>query len=245
MKIAVLSDIHSNCFALQAVLDEVAVEKPDAVILLGDSFGYYPWALATYRLIQTLHPLAVLGNHDQLVLQREPPKLISFYWEIAKQNERELAAEAGAIGWLRGLAPMAEADFGNTHVAFCHGTPDDPLDGRYYPDGPAEPPWRPKPGDVLLMGHTHYPLVRPLAGGGLIANPGSVGQPRDGDVRPSWGLLFPEEPRFELRRTPYDVSGTIERLVQLGWHPLAIEALRKAYRGRLRQPNETQPDEKQ
>ncbi len=239
MKIAVLSDIHSNCFALEAVLNEMAAESPDAVILLGDTFGYYPWALETYRLVDPLHCLAILGNHDKLLLDTEPPLPTPYYWEIAKQNAQDLAAAPEALDWLRGLAPMGAADFSGTHVAFCHGTPDDPLYGRYYPDGPAEPTWGPKTGDILLLGHTHYPLIRPLVGGRLIANPGSVGQPRDGDTRASWGLLFPKERRFELRRTPYDVSGTMERLVRLGWDPRAIEALRKDYRGRLRLSGET------
>jgi len=240
VKVAVLSDIHSNCFALRAVIAEIEAEAPDAVIVLGDTFGYYPWALETYRDLRELDALAILGNHDQLVLDAESPISTMYVWEIAKQNERDLAGLPEALNWLRGLLPMRVVDFDETRVRCCHGTPDDPLRGRYYPDAPPDPPWRPAGGEVLLLGHTHYPLVRKTQGGGLIANPGSVGQPRDGDTRASWGLFFPKEQRFELRRTAYDVAGTIERLEKLGWHPLATAALRKNKAGRLPQPGQTE-----
>jgi putative phosphoesterase len=240
VKLAVLSDIHSNCFALHAVIEEMTAEHPDAVIVLGDTFGYYPWALETYRCVQTLLPLALLGNHDKLVIEADPPPAVTVHWEIAKQNERDLATAPKALLWLHELLPRREWTIGGTQVLCCHGTPDDPLNGRYYPDDSQDPPWRPKANDVLLMGHTHYPLVRTVAGGGLIANPGSVGQPRDGDLRASWGLFYPLERRFELRRTNYDVKGTIEKLRDLGWHDLAIEALRKGYRGPLKRPDNMQ-----
>jgi putative phosphoesterase len=240
VKVAVLSDIHSNCFALQAVIEEMTAENPDALIVLGDTFGYYPWALETYRCVHKLHPLALLGNHDKLVIETDPPPVETVHWEIAKQNEQDLVADLGALLWLRELLPKREWTIGGTQVLCCHGTPDDPLNGRYYPDDSQDPPWRPKANDVLLMGHTHYPLVRTVAGGGLIANPGSVGQPRDGDLRASWGLFYPLERRFELRRTRYDVEGTIEKLRELGWHSLAIEALRKSYRGPLKRPGNMQ-----
>src|SRR5262249_14348656 len=115
----------------------------------------------------------------------------------------------------------------------CHGTPSDPLNGRHYPDNPDDPLGRPGEWEILLMGHTHYPYVRTTEDGRLIVNPGSVGQPRDGDVRASWGWLYPHEQRFELHRTEYDVAHAVELLTRMGWCRLAIEALRKDYRGRL------------
>lgn len=234
MKVAVLSDIHSNCFALRAVVDEMTAEKPDLVILLGDMFGYYPWAIETYQCLRNLEPVALLGNHDKLLIDVAPPQPVPSYWDIAKDNQKSLLAAPEALAWLRELVPMRTMTLAGTCVVCCHGTPDDPLNGRYYPDGPDDPPWSSAGADVLLLGHTHYPLNRAFAEGGLIANPGSVGQPRDGDLRASWGLFFPLERRFELRRTAYDVAGTIELLSEIGWNRLSIEALRKDYRGPLK-----------
>jgi putative phosphoesterase len=235
VKIAVLSDIHSNQFALAAVVKELTAENPDLVILLGDTFGYYPWAVRTYQLACSLNPFALLGNHDKLVIDTDPPQPVPSYWEHAKHNELELSKAAPeALQWLHEIAPMGEFIADNKRIVCCHGTPSDPLNGRFYPDNPHYPFQCPGRDEVLLMGHTHYPLVRKIVGGGLIVNPGSVGQPRDGDLRASWGWLFPREERFELRRTAYDVEHAVELLAQLGWRKLAIEALRKDYRGRLK-----------
>jgi putative phosphoesterase len=234
VKIAVLSDIHSNQFALAAVVEELNAERPDQVIILGDTFGYYPWAIATYQLVRGLDPIALLGNHDKLLIDASPPEPVPVYWELAKHNELELAHTAPeALQWLCELAPVRELVLAGKRIVCCHGTPSDPLNGRYYPDNPNDPPGRPGGNEILLMGHTHYPLVRTTDEGGLIANPGSVGQPRDGDLRASWGWLFPQEQRFELRRTEYDVARAAELLTRMGWCKLAVEALRKDYRGRL------------
>ena len=121
------------------MIAEIGAEAPDSVIVLGDTFGYYPWALETYRDLRELDPLAILGNHDQLVLDADSPISTSYVWEIAKQNERDLAALPEAMIWLRGLPPVRLLEFDETNVRCCHGTPDDPLRGRYYPDAPPEP----------------------------------------------------------------------------------------------------------
>lgn len=235
MKIAVLSDIHSNHLALAAVVNELTAGSPDLVILLGDTFGYYPWAVPTYRLVRGLTPFALLGNHDKLLIATDPPYPVPCYWELAKHNEVELTKSApAALNWLHEIGPRGELIVGNKRIVCCHGTPDDLLNGRHYPDDPVVPSWYPNRDEVLLMGHTHYPFSRTIDGGGLIANPGSVGQPRDGDLRASWGWLFPEEQRFQLQRTAYDVASAVELLKEMGWHKIAIEALRKNYRGRLK-----------
>ena len=235
MKIAVLSDIHSNCYALRAVLAEAVAGKPDGMIVLGDTFGYYPWAVETWRLINPFAPFAVLGNHDQLVLDVATPQPEPAYWRLAKRNELCLRTRAPeALEWLRSLSPYAEVMHGGHRIICCHGTPNDPLNGRYYPDTPADLARSPAAGEMLLMGHTHYPLVRVLEGGGLIINPGSVGQPRDGDLRASWGWLFVHESRFEPVRTNYDIARTIRSLTRRRWCTHAVRALRKNYCGRLK-----------
>lgn len=228
MKIAVLSDIHSNKFAMAAVLDAVILENPDLVILLGDTFGYYPWAVETFRLVSQLRAFALLGNHDKLILDTTPPSPVPSYWQVAKQNQRDLELNAPeALTWLNSLTSSAELAVSDRNIMCYHGTPADPLNGRYYPDSATSPDWRPGPDQIVLLGHTHYPLIRVTDSGGLIVNPGSVGQPRDGDLRASWGILFPSELRFELRRTKYDVVQAIAVLQQQNWYQIAIDGLRK------------------
>lgn len=239
MKIAVLSDIHSNHFALKAVLEEVQAEKPDHILILGDTFGYCPWAAETYRTLinNTQLKLVLLGNHDKLLLDKEPPRPIPSYWTVARQNRDALERDTPeAIAWLQSLTPSASFTCQNTSFLCVHGTPEDPLQGRFYPDNKSSPEWFPKAREVLLMGHTHYPFARITPEGGLLANPGSVGQPRDGDIRSSWAILTLPDLRIEFRRTAWDVCAAIRLLESMHWYPTAINALKKT-----RRTDQTQP----
>jgi predicted phosphodiesterase len=234
VKVAVLSDLHANCFALYAVLEELDDERPDVVLLLGDSFGYYPWAVETYRIVRELNPLAILGNHDLLVLQDAPPVPTPSYWPIAKANERALLQSAPeALDWLRSLNASFDIEMSGIRLTGFHGTPDAPFTGRYYPDNTSVPAWFPREKQILLLGHTHYPLVRALPGKGILVNPGSVGQPRDGDLRASWCLLFPERGICQIRRTTYDVSIAVKALAAMEWDRRAVASLQKTHRRRI------------
>ena len=101
------------------------------------------------------------------------------------------------------------------------------VTGRYYPDDPCDYDWLPERGEVLIMGQTHYPLVCEQLSGGLILNPGSVGQPRDGDPRPAWILLELPTWRTELRRSSYGQFAAIEALERMDWDTHARKALNK------------------
>lgn len=240
-RLAILSDIHSNVFALRGVLADVRAAGVDEVLLLGDLFGYYPWARETWEEVATLSPVSVLGNHDQLVLGaaagEPPPDPPPEYYPAAAQNARELPA--AGLEWLGGLPHEHSRRTGGWWLRMVHGTPADPLEGRFYPDDRSLPSWLPKPDELLLLGHTHYPLLRSIEGGGVLFNPGSVGQPRDGDPRASWGLVELEgegAPRISLRRVPYDVPATMERLQGMGWPRRFIQALNKTAPGPLTLP---------
>lgn len=233
MRIAILSDIHCNCFALSAVLQEVQAEQPDQIWVLGDTFGYYPWAPETYRILISTKQLrlVLLGNHDKLLLDTEPPLPVPSYWNVARQNRDLLERNAPkALLWLQSLFPLARFTCQDTSLLCVHGTPEDPLQGRFYPDNKSSPGWFPKAGEILLMGHTHYPFARYTPEGGLVANPGSVGQPRDGDIRSSWALLSLPDISIEFRRTAWDVCSTVRLLERRNWYPTAINALRKTRR---------------
>jgi diadenosine tetraphosphatase ApaH/serine/threonine PP2A family protein phosphatase len=76
-----------------------------------------------------------------------------------------------------------------------------------------------------VLGQTHHPLLRGTAEDGLLLNPGSVGQPRDGDPSPSWALVDLASGRAQLRRSSYDIEATVERLRAIGWDEDVIAAL--------------------
>jgi predicted phosphodiesterase len=227
MLVAVLSDIHSNVFALQAVLHDGELAGASEVWVCGDTFGYYPWAAESFRLLQGTTPVAVLGNHDAWVAdnQSAPAHIAG---QIARHNARELVNHApAALDWLASLAVTRTFERNGWKITMTHGTPDDPLEGRYYPDDNRSYAWLPREGEILVLGQTHYPLVRQDARAGLLLNPGSVGQPRDRNPMPSWALLDLAAGTAELRRTDYDNAAVMARLQARGWDEGVTRALDK------------------
>ena len=171
------------------------------------------------------HVVAVLGNHDSWVLDPDSAPA-DIAGEIARQNARDLASEGAiALNWLSSLAPMQSFDRDGWRLTLAHGTPDDPLEGRYYPDDRQSYDWLPRSGEIVILGQTHYPILRGDGRSGLLLNPGSAGQPRDGNPMPSWALLNLATGCAELRRTVYDNRRAMERLRAMHWHDQLVRAL--------------------
>lgn len=238
MKIAILSDLHSNYFALREVLSAAREEKINSIILLGDMFGYYPWSSETFHLLNSWAILlAIKGNHDLIVLENDSEaqsKHLAYYMQ-ARYNHEDLKRNCPeALTWLAGLGLQATIAIDDVKINICHGTPSDTANGRFYPDDIKVYDWFPKAGELLLMGHSHYPLLRSVPSAGIIFNPGSVGQPRDGNPAASWGILSLDDLKFELRRTPYDHAYTCKLLRDMNWDKRSIAALEKNYSGNLK-----------
>ncbi|HXC05509.1 MAG TPA: metallophosphoesterase family protein [Bacteroidia bacterium] len=238
-RIAIISDVHSNCFALEAVLADMKQEGIDKLILLGDLFGYYPWALETYALLDSFRKDSwfIKGNHDQLVLETEPPVPTPVYWEAAQQNRTALMTEKPeALTWLKALQTEIRIKVGGLHIKGVHGSPDDQLKGRIYPDTPGMEHLFSAETEILLTGHTHYPLFKSFhAGKQILFNPGSVGQSRDGNPMPSWGILTVETGLLEHRRSSYNQFKAMELLTRINWNKRAILALNKTEKGKLKE----------
>lgn len=227
MLVAVLSDIHSNVFALRAVLQDTARAGAREIWISGDTFGYYPWAADTFGVLEAVSPRAVLGNHDLWVIDAEAaPHGIA--GELARQNAEELAVGAPrALRWLASLAPECQFERDGWCIRMAHGTPEDPLEGRYYPDDVHPYTWLPRENQIVILGQTHYPLLRGAGRIGLTLNPGSVGQSRDGNPMPSWALLDLSSGQAWLRRTPYDNRAVMETLRALAWDEKTTLALER------------------
>lgn len=236
MKIAVISDIHSNCFALKEVLAEIDKSEIDKIFILGDIFGYYPWAVATYKLLTPylFKSIVIKGNHDQLILDKIPPNPIPSYWEAAKKNETELANNCiDAIKWLRNLNFSDSFFLDNCNFELYHGTPDNPENGRFYPTNLKDKNnWYPQENTFIFLGHTHYPINSSIQKN--VFNPGSVGQPRDGIALPSWGVFDTKSWEFFVKRTPYNNKETIQKLQAMQWNKRAIAAISKTSTGNLK-----------
>jgi putative phosphoesterase len=243
MKIGVISDLHSNIHALDAVLPLLDDLRIDHLIVLGDFFGYYPWALQTWqRLRHSPWPMTLIkGNHDEMLLrhQADPTQVTTAaYTSVISQNLQDLA-HSDALETLSRLSFSHTLHLRQQTLRLVHGTPTDPENGRFYPTDSVPMDWDTASIDWLLLGHTHYPIIRELQPGVSLLNPGSVGQPRDGDPRASFATLNLDDHRPVFHRAAYDVQAAQEELRDLGWSERSIRALDKRHSGSLDHPHST------
>jgi diadenosine tetraphosphatase ApaH/serine/threonine PP2A family protein phosphatase len=219
MRVAVISDIHANLPALEATAEAIAGEGVDRIWCLGDLVGYGPCPNECCAWVQEHAAVCLSGNHDLGVIGTLP--LDDFAGDAAiaaRWGQSVLEPEARA--YLSALPSSAVTE----GVGLFHGSPRDPVWEYILSWEAARDAIHDSGTDVTIVGHSHVPLAIPLEGteGGhapagteidltgsrWLLNPGSVGQPRDGDPGAAWLLLDLDGRRASFRRTPYDVERT-------------------------------------
>ncbi|HZP56492.1 MAG TPA: metallophosphoesterase family protein [Dehalococcoidia bacterium] len=239
MRVAVVSDVHANMAALEAVLRSAdAAGGIEAVWTLGDIVGYGPDPNEVVRELRRLHAVAVAGNHDRAatgqmgVEEFNPAAADAALWTKGQLGP-------GERGWLHALPLTHEGDA----FTLAHGSLRDPVwEYLLRPDQAAAQFARQRT-PFSLVGHSHLPFVveeqpegprfRPARDGEtvalgqtrLILNPGSVGQPRDGDPRASWILYDAAAAAVTFHRVEYDIAATQERMRAAGLDRWLIERL--------------------
>lgn len=221
MKVAVVSDIHSNLQAFEAVLEAVADSDAAELWCLGDIVGYGADPDACVELARRHVAVCLAGNHDIAVAGELSLDEFTRGASIAAQWTREVIAPAN-LSFLADLRPQGEEG----QVGLYHASPRDPVWEYVLSALLAELCLDAQAHRVCLIGHSHVAssFVRyegepatgepcregtelDIATGEWLLNPGSVGQPRDGDPRAAWVLLDLDGQAASYRRTPYDVSG--------------------------------------
>lgn len=237
MKLLIISDVHANLAALEAVL--AAEPHYDRLVCLGDTVDYGPDPVECLERLRTLDPVWVRGNHDHAVGSGVECGCSEAFQALSRASRRFTRAALGQddLAFLRGLPISADLTVtGGAAVRrfhLTHAAPDDNLYGYVAPDGDGER-WReamasvPASADAVLTGHTHrpYQVTHPRPGDRpplVIVNPGSVGQPRDDDPRAAYAVW--EEDRFALRRVAYDIERTVKRLAASGQPDDLVAAL--------------------
>jgi predicted phosphodiesterase len=221
MKVAVVSDIHSNRQAFEAVLEAIADSDASELWCLGDLVGYGADPDACVELARRHTAVCLAGNHDMAVVGELPLDDFSRGASLAAQWTREVIAPAN-LEFLSNLRPQGEEGA----LGLYHASPRDPMWEYVLSALLAELCLDAQPHRICLIGHSHVALsfVRhegePATGepcregteldistGEWLLNPGSVGQPRDGDPRAAWLLLDLDGDAVSYRRTRYDVAG--------------------------------------
>jgi len=236
VRYGVFGDIHSNLAAYRAVLDALEAEGVDQYLCLGDIVGYGADAAECIALTRELDPFIVGGNHDWAVAGKLGLEYFNTQAQAAIVWTKRVLAEED-IAWLGALELKRVVG----EVTLAHGTIHDPAAFEYMQT----------PYDAYLsfqelktrtgfVGHSHVPVSffdgMPITysveesiefGDRIcIANPGSVGQPRDQDPRAAFAVFDSETRVLEVRRAEYDIGATIGRILRAGLPVLLAERLR-------------------
>jgi putative phosphoesterase len=207
MRLLVIADIHGNWPALQAIHEEA-----DAVLCLGDIVSYGPFPRECVAWVRERAGYVVRGNHDTALASRVDPKAAGFKQELARatlEQHRGLLSRAD-VTWLKGLPSELRFRFDEYSFYAVHASPRDHLFSyRLTPDlddGAFKKEVEGVRADIMLLGHTHLPMIRG-AWTKVVLNPGSVGQPLDGDPRASYAVI--QNGMAEIRRVEYDIEATV------------------------------------
>jgi putative phosphoesterase len=225
MRIAVISDVHSNYDALQTVLSVIG--DYDALICLGDLVGYGAQPNEVVSEIRSLNPKAiVMGNHDYAVSTGDTSGFVPHAVQAVQWTRKEISPEN--LRYVASLRAKATITLDGTKIALAHGSPRDPLTEYVYPDTAEfilKSMVEESGGTMLLLGHTHVPFVRRFDSM-LLGNPGGVGQPRDGDARASYAILEPSaEPEFQIHRIAYNIDAAASKIIAAGLPELLADRL--------------------
>ena len=204
MQIGVISDIHGNKVALEAVLADMP--DVDAVVCAGDVVGYNPWHSDCVETVRERAIPTVSGNHDRAVVEGSHFGFNSMAGAGVKHARETLTDDR--IAWLGDL-PTTRQEF-DGRVRIVHGHPDDP-DRYTYPREFSARLLGDE--DALVMGHTHVQAHERFEEG-VVLNPGSVGQPRDGDPRAAYAVLDLDDLTVTEHRVEYDIDRVREAVAE-------------------------------
>lgn len=221
MRVLVIADVHGNYAALEAVL----TDPHDVLICLGDMVGYGPEPGPCVRRILDEADFVLRGNHDHFLATGAGPGCPpSFQWMA--EATAQLGVTQLAASERRALAELplhTSLLVDGCPYYLVHAAPSDPM---YRHIAPTADRWsrevREIGPEVLLVGHSHLQFRRQV-GERTIINPGSVGQPRNGDNRAAYMII--EDGNFMFCRVAYEVERTVAALERSGIEPAAAAAL--------------------
>ncbi len=219
MRLAVLSDIHGNLEALETVIRHLKDKKIDLWLCPGDIVGYGPFPNECIQLVKDSFKHIIMGNHDQACINRFVDRNIPAFnpyahkallWTahtLTKDSKRFLAELP--------LTEMLTID--KITLAMFHGSPFHPLNEYVDPSYPStrlDYYIQSTGADVLILGHTHVTMIYNSKKEGMLLNPGSVGQPRDGNPKASAAIIKIEEDKIDIEifRVKYAIEKTAKAM---------------------------------
>jgi predicted phosphodiesterase len=215
LKVAVLSDIHGNRFALEEVLKEALQIGVEKLLVLGDIVGYYYHPEVVLEMLSKWDYEIIKGNHEVLLQDLKEGKIDP---EVMKKKygrgheQALIKIDSKTQDWLFSLPEQKSVRINNVYFQMNHGSPSS-IDEYIYPDASIEQLEKCNSiqHDFVLIGHSHYAFSFRCANSTLI-NCGSVGQSRQKGGLAFWVVINTENKSFEIKATPYDVSQLLKEI---------------------------------
>lgn len=213
---ALISDIHANLSALESTLSYIDQLKISDIICLGDIAGYHTDINECIDLLRKRNIACIMGNHDYYLVNGENIKRSKTASEVIRY-QREIISEDN-LKWLSLLDKSREL----TDLNIVHGGWEDNLNEYIYK--PREHIYPRNQIQYYASGHTHIPVIEKIEDI-LYCNPGSVGQPRDGNCKASFATFDGEH--FSIHRVAYDIKRTQNKMRKAGFSEYYFKNLSK------------------
>ncbi len=220
--VGVISDIHSNSDALQAVVDDMKKRGVEVILCTGDIIGYHSHPNETVQILRDERVISIQGNHDADILAKRfnparNPDILEFTYNLLTDDSKK---------WLAALPQSQEITLESVSILLSHGSPEDIEEYLHQSSDEAENYANLCDSDVLLSGHTHIPWVHQFDET-LFVNSGSVGKPKQGKPVATWAQLTVDGTvaAAEIREVEYDNSRIVSATKDAGFTRYA-EALR-------------------
>lgn len=206
MKVGIISDVHANLPALERVMEKL--NHCDEIYSAGDVVGYYPFPNEVVEMFIREDISSVAGNHDIAVVNADFSGMNAIAMEAGIYTRNVLSYKN--LQWLSKLPLSIETPY----FKIYHGMPAS-GEAAYivyiFPDDPAIDVFLAETNKHIVVGHTHIQFAREQ-NGKFFFNPGSVGQPRDGDARAAYAIYDTEKVRLRLQRVRYNVNEVCDAL---------------------------------
>lgn len=216
LRLAVISDVHANLPALLAFIEKAREEKVEKIYCAGDIVGYNPYPAEVIEIFMKEKIFAIAGNHDVAVCKENYDNLNWMAAAAGKWTRKQINSKE--LEYLASLPEMLRFECFGKRICICHGSPYD-RDEYVYPGYVNREMLRDADADILVLGHSHIQFLVPFPQDErAVLNPGSIGQPRDGNRQPGYALLEIDEHSSSilLRRFEYRVEEVVEKIRETG-----------------------------
>lgn len=228
MKIAVISDIHANIYALINLLEDIDNEKVDTIICLGDLVGYGPHPNEVISMIRRRHILCVKGNYDNSVVDNEysyiretPINSFSLPWTVNALREENRI-------FLENLPLSFSLNIANKRLLFVHGSPNKINEYLLQDDDNTVDTMKSLDADVLICAHTHLPAIKDF-NNKIYVNSGSVGKPKIGRPNSTYCILNINKNdglKVQIKELSYEHKRIIKDMTLLNFPEQLIESFK-------------------